>query len=178
MPSGSKVLGDRTIGRQEALRMTCGLKPLHTALALTCRPMGVLTPIIEIAALTVLYAREHLALRRAIAFEFIGDDHAWHVEQAFEELAEELLGRALIASALHENVEYVVVLIDSAPQVMPLTTDCQEDLVQIPFVARLRTPPSQPIGVVLPKLATPLANGFVGHRDAAFEQELFHIAVA
>jgi hypothetical protein len=140
--------------------------------------MGVLTPIIEIAALTVLYARENLALRRAIAFEFIGDDHAWHVEQAFEELAEEPLGRVLIASALHENVEDVVVLIDSAPQVMPLTTDCQEDLVQVPLVARLRTPLSQPIGVVLPKLATPLANGFVGHRDAAFEQELFHIAVA
>ena len=47
--------------------MTCGLKPLHTALALTCRPMGVLTPVIEVATLTVLYARENLALRRAIA---------------------------------------------------------------------------------------------------------------
>src|SRR5215510_3060058 len=178
MPSGSEVLGDRTIGRQEALRMTCGLKPLHTALALTCRPMGVLTPIIEIAALTVFYARENLALRRAIAFEFIGDDHAWDVEHAFEELAEELLGRVLIASALHENVEDVVVLIDGPPQVMPLTIDCQEDLVQMPFVARLRTPPSQPLGVVLPKLPTPFADGFVGHRDATFEQELFHIAVA
>jgi hypothetical protein len=48
----------------------------------------------------------------------------------------------------------------------------------MPFVARLRTPPSQPIGAVLPKLPTPLADGFVGHRDAAFEQEFFHVAVA
>jgi hypothetical protein len=67
MPSGAAVLGDRPIGRQEGLRMTCGLTPLHTALALACRPMGGLPPIMEIAALTVLYTREHLALRRAIA---------------------------------------------------------------------------------------------------------------
>src|SRR5262245_32243455 len=128
MSSGSEVLGDRTIGRQEALSMTCRLKPLHTALALTCRPMRVLTRIIEIAALTMLYAREHLALRRAIAFEFISDDHAWDVEQAFEELAEELLGRLLIAPPLHEDVEDVIVLIDCPPQVMPLTMFEQEFL--------------------------------------------------
>jgi hypothetical protein len=140
--------------------------------------MGGLTPIIAIAALTVLYAREQLALRRAIAFEFSGDDHAWHVEQAFEELAEGPLGGVLIASALHENVEDVVVLLDSAPQGMPLTTDGQEDLVHVPLVARLRTPLSQPSGVALPQLATPCAHGFVGHRDAAFEQELFPIAGA
>src|SRR5215813_12314692 len=137
MPSGAEVLGDRTIGRQEALRMTCGLKPLHTALALTCRPMGVLTPIIEIAALTVLYAREHLALRRAIAFEFIGDDHAWHVEHAFEELAEELLRRLLVAPALHQDVEDVVVLIDGAPQVMTLPLNGQKHLVEVPRVTWL-----------------------------------------
>jgi hypothetical protein len=62
--------------------------------------------------------------------------------QALEQLAEKLLRRVLIASALHENVEHVIILIDSPPQVMPLTIDCQEDLVQMPFVARLRTPPS------------------------------------
>ncbi len=54
----------------------------------------------------------------------------------------------------------------------------QKDFIQVPLVARLRTPPSQPIGAVLPKLPTPLADRFVGHRDAAFEQEFFHITVA
>jgi hypothetical protein len=47
-----------------------------------------------------------------------------------------------------------------------------------PCVAKLRTPPSQPIGVILPKLPTPLADGLVGHSNAAFEQDLFHVAVA
>ena len=46
-------------------------------------------------------------------------------------------------------------------------------LFQMPCVAGLRTPPSQPIAIVLPKLPTPLTDGFMGHRDAALEQQFF-----
>src|SRR5215470_5648326 len=114
-------------------------------LALTCWPMGVLTPIIEIAALTVLHAREHLALRRAITFELIGNDHAWDVEQAFEGLAEELLGRLLITPPLDEDIEDGVVLNHRAPQVMALTVDGQKHFIQVPLISRLRATPTQPI---------------------------------
>ena len=34
------------------------------------------------------------------------------------------------------------------------------------------------IGVSLPKLPAPFADGFVGHGDTTFEQEFLHIAVA
>jgi hypothetical protein len=61
---------------------------------------------------------------------------------------------------------------------MALAIDRKEHLIQVPLIARARTPPSQPIGVVLPKLPTPFADSFVGHRDTAFEQELFDVAVA
>ena len=140
--------------------------------------MRVLTPVIEIPTLAMLHAREDLALGRAIALQFIGDDHARHVLQPLEQLAKELLRRVLIAAALHQDIEDIVVLIHRAPQVMALAIDRKEHFIQVPLIARARTPPSQPIGVVLPKLPTPLADGFVGHRDAAFEQELFHVAVA
>src|SRR5690606_24103587 len=64
------------------------------------------------------------------------------------------------------------------PQVMALTVDRQEYLVQVPFIARLRSASAQPIGVILPEFATPLADRFVGHVDAAFQQEFLHVAVA
>jgi hypothetical protein len=140
--------------------------------------MGVLTPVIEIATLAVFYPGQYLTLGRAVALQLVRNDNPWHVLQSLEQLAEKLLRRMLIAAALHENVEHVILLIDGPPQVILLTMDRQADLVQMPFVARLRTPPSQPIGVILPKLQTPFADSFVGHRDAAFEQELFHVAVA
>src|SRR4029450_8875939 len=48
----------------------------------------------------------------------------------------------------------------------------------MPCIARLRAPATQPIGVILPKLPAPFADGFVGHGDTTFEQEFLHIAIA
>ena len=125
-------------------------------LALTRWPMRVLTSVIKRATLTVLYAREALALRRAVAFEFIGDEHPWDVQQVFEELAEELLCRLLIAPPLYEDVEDVVVLIHGAPQVMALTVDGQKDCIQVPCISGLRAP--QPMSVVLPYIPHPFSQ--------------------
>src|SRR5215831_10705526 len=140
--------------------------------------MRVLAAVVEIPTLAMLDPWENLALGRTIALQLVGNDDAGNICEALEELAKKLLGGLLIAPALDQNVEHMIVLVDSAPQVMALAIHRQEDLVQMPFVARLRTPPSQPIGVVLPKLPTPLTDRFMGHSNAAFEQELFHIAVA
>src|SRR5215470_523138 len=61
---------------------------------------------------------------------------------------------------------------------MALTVNRQKHFIQMPFIARLRATATQPIGVILPKLPAPLADGFVGHCDAAFEQEFLHVAIA
>ena len=140
--------------------------------------MRILTAVVEIATLPVFHAGQYLTLRRAVALELIRDDDAWHIPQALKELAEKLLRRLLVAAALHQNVKHIVVLVDSAPQVMALAMDGQKDLTEVPLVTWLGSSVPQPIGVVLPKLPTPLADRFVGHGDAAFEQEFLHIAVA
>ena len=67
-------------------------------------------------------------------------------------------------------------LIHGSLQRVPVAVDRQEDLVQRPFISRLRAPP--PIGVVLPKRVTPLAARFMRHGDTAFAQEFLYIAVA
>jgi hypothetical protein len=79
MPPGSEVVGKRSIRGQEPLGMAGRCEPLHPILALTRRPMRVLTPVIEIPTLAMFHPREELALGRAIALQFIGDDHARHV---------------------------------------------------------------------------------------------------
>ena len=67
MPSRAEVLGDGSIRRQKTLRMPRRFKPLHVVLALACWPMGILTPIIEIATLAMFDPRQYLPLRRAVA---------------------------------------------------------------------------------------------------------------
>jgi hypothetical protein len=48
----------------------------------------------------------------------------------------------------------------------------------MPFISRARPASLQLIGVILPKLETPLADGLMGHVDAALAQEFLHVAVA
>ena len=56
----AEVLRDRTIGGEETLGVTRGLKPLHTPLPLTGRLVGVLRPIVEVAVLTMFHSGEDL----------------------------------------------------------------------------------------------------------------------
>src|SRR5262249_16131841 len=54
----------------------------------------------------------------------------------------------------------------------------QKHLVEVPRVTWLGASTLQLIGVVLPNLQTPLADGLMGHVDAALAQEFLHITVA
>src|SRR5215471_6817543 len=178
MPSGSKVLGNRSVRRQKALGMTRRLQPLHTILTLTRGTMGMLTPVVQIATLAVFDPGQDLSFGRAVALQLLRDDDPRDISQALEQLAKELLRRVLIAPALDQNVEDVVVLVDSAPQVMTFAMNRQKHLVQVPLVTWLGASMLQPVRVVLPKFQTPLANGFMGDVDPAFEQQFLHVAVA
>src|SRR5262245_5687901 len=126
----------------------------------------------------MFHTREALSLRRLVAFELVRDEYPRHIRQPLQQLAEKLLCRLLITTALDENIQDVAILIDRSPQIMPLPLDRQEDLVQMPLVARAGTPATQLIGIGLAELPAPLADGLVGHDHATDEQKFFHIAVA
>jgi hypothetical protein len=61
---------------------------------------------------------------------------------------------------------------------MAFTIDGEKHLIKVPLVPWLGASVLQLIGVVLPKLQTPLADGLMGHVDAALEQDLLHVTVA
>jgi hypothetical protein len=124
MPSRSEMLGDGSIRRQKSLGMPRRLQPLHAMLALARRPMRVLTPVIEVATLAMLHPGQDLALCRAVALQLVCNDDAGNIREALEELAEKLLRGVLIAAALHQNIEDIVILIHRAPQVMAFAIDC------------------------------------------------------
>ena len=179
MPSWPEVFGTGRGPIRHAARMPRGFAPLHVVRALPRRTLGVLTPLMELATLAVFYPGQARPLGRAITLSLSRDDSPWHGLPALEQLAEKLLRRLRIAAARHEKVKHVLVLIDGPPQGMPCTIDCEEALVQRPCVqpgpcSRRRSR----FASSCPKLPTPLADGCVGHRDAAFEQALCHAAVS
>ena len=79
MSARTEVLHDRSIRREKSLGVARRFEPLHTLLPLTCRLMGVLRPIVQIAVLPMFHAWKNLALGGSVALEFVGDDHARHV---------------------------------------------------------------------------------------------------
>src|SRR4029453_593935 len=123
MPSGSEVLGNGPIGRQKTLGMPRGFEPLHAILTLPRRPMRILTPVIQIAALAMFHPRQYLTLRRTVALQLVRNDDPRHVLQALQQLAEKLLRRLFVASALHQDVEDIFLLIHRAPEIMALPID-------------------------------------------------------
>jgi hypothetical protein len=97
--------------------------------------VGDLRPVVKVAALAVLDPRQDLPLCSAIAAQLIGDDYAGHILQTPQELAEASLGSSGIAAALHENSEHLAVLVYRPPNLVPLASNADENLVEVPFVA-------------------------------------------
>jgi hypothetical protein len=58
MSAWTEMLGDRTIGREEALGLAWGLEALHTLLPLVGGLVRVLRPVIQIPMLPMFHPRE------------------------------------------------------------------------------------------------------------------------
>ena len=87
---------------------------------------------------------EALAFRCAVALQLLRDDDLRDISQAFEQLVKKLLGCLLVVPALHQNIRHVILLVNRAPQVMPLPMDRHKHLVQVPFVAWVGVSTLQP----------------------------------
>jgi hypothetical protein len=146
------MASDEAESREKALCLFSRFELPHFLLSQSCGLVRVFRSIVEPFVLPMLHAKQDFTFRRSIALQCIGNDHARDVLKPIEKLAEKSLRGLLVASDLHENIEHVAVLIHCSPQIMPLTTDREKDLVQVPFVPTLRAVPVEFVSVLLPKL--------------------------
>ena len=91
--------------------------------------MRILRPVVQIAVLSMSDAGHHHRFRRAVAVEFVGNEHARSAPYGAQQLAKETNGGKAIPLRLHEDVEDDAVLIDCSPQVVSDAVDLQENLV-------------------------------------------------
>src|SRR3954471_23664954 len=126
----------------------------------------------------MLDAGQDLAFRSRVATQLVGDDHPRHILQTAQQLAEEALGRAGIASALYQDIEHASFLIDGAPKVMQLAPGPDEDLIHVPLIARTGTAPLEPVGEQPAETQAPLADALVADYDAAGGQDQLDITQA
>jgi hypothetical protein len=174
----AEVLGNELIGGEKALRMPWRLESSHTPLSLAHRLVGVFGAIVQVSVPAVFHTGQHLPFRRLIAPQFVGHDHTRHIREPLEELAEEPFGCGFVPELLDQDVKDVTVLIHRPPETVALPIDRQKDLIEMPCITRSGTSVPELMGVLWPELATPFPDRFVGHDNAADEQEFLHITIA
>ncbi len=71
---------------------------------------------------------------------------------AFQQLAKKAFGSPAVSTRLDEDVDDVAILIDSTPEIMPLSLDGDEDLVQVPGISQATLAALQSTSVFRPEL--------------------------
>src|SRR5580692_7496737 len=117
-------------------------------------------------------AKAHLHPRSAVRTELVRDHDARRCDGGFQELPHELLRSATVSSTLDQDVENEAILIDGAPEPVPLARDRNDDLIHMPFVAASGRTLTDAIRVSLAELPSPLAHGFIRHANPARRQPL------
>jgi hypothetical protein len=65
--------------------------------------------------------------------------------------------------------ENMAVLVDGAPEVIAVAIDGQKHLIQVPLVVKPGPLTPELMGIPLPELAAPFADGLIRHDDSSFE---------
>ena len=169
--SCTEVPIDEGMGRQEALGMPHRFESLHLSLSASRWSMRVFRAIIEVAALPALDLGQELTLRCAVAGQLVSDEDARHIVQTLQQPPEEALCRSRIAVALHQDIEHDPILIDGAPEITQFASDPEENLVEMPLVARTWPSPTKLPGKGCTELQAPSADALLGDNHAALGQE-------
>lgn len=105
-------------------------------------------------------------------------DHPWDVLIRFTQLAEAFLHCLLVATALHEPIQHVAVLIHGPPQTRTHFIEGKEGLVYVSCIARPRATTVQLMRIRSAKLLAPLADRFVGAHHTTDTEEGFAVPIA
>jgi hypothetical protein len=79
--------------------------------------------------------------------------------------------------ALNQHVEDLTLMIDDTPEIHPLAGDPDHHLVQMPSVARPRTPPSQPSCDHRSELQHPAPDGLIGDVEPTLGEEILYVSI-
>ena len=163
---------------KEPLGLNNRFESTHLPFALARRLMRGLHSIVGVTLGRVSHVAKASSHRGRIASQPVGDDAQRLSSLSSQKPAKEPLCSASITSRLHQNVDYVAILVDGTPDILQLAVDSNEDLVQMPAVAEPALSSLQLADIICGELLTPQPNRFIGYGDAPFGQKILDIPEA
>ena len=112
-----------------------------------------------------------LAVCDAVAWQFVGYDHARNIMKALQQSSEESLRSFGIPPRLNDDVQHDAVLNHGAPKIMLHALDPDERLVQMPFVAKPWPEAAQTVGKGLAELPAPAPHRLIGDDNTPLSQK-------
>ncbi len=110
--------------------------------------------------------------------QLIGDQLPRGLFLMFQHLTKESRSGSTISTFGEENIAYVSILIDSAPQIELLTSDFDEEFIDMSDVAEPTLLLPQIAGIGRTELQTPIPNCLVRNDDASFSKQVFDVSKA
>ena len=81
-----------------------------------------------------------------------------------------------ISTLGNQNIDHVSILIDGPPQVEALTSDGDEEFIDVPDFPEAALFPTQSSGVGRSEFLTPVSDRFVGDKDSSLCKQVFYIS--
>ena len=111
-----------------------------------------------------------------VAPQLVRHQLPWLAPLLLQKLAKEPFGYTGVAVSLNQDIDQVPVLIDGPPQIVSISSDPHEDLIQVPNVTQsILVEPESP-SVLGAELPTPLPDGLVGDDDYPLREKLLNVA--
>jgi len=129
MPAKIEQIIHSGMNTQESLRSPRRLEAAHTSFSHTSRLVRKLCPVISILGCIVKRFRDELSMRNAIASQFVGHNLSRFSSVIFQQPLEETLCSFTVTTGLAKHINYLAILVNSPPQVLPLTTYLYKNLV-------------------------------------------------
>jgi hypothetical protein len=113
-----------------------------------------------------------------IASQFVGNDPQRFDALTTQEFPKEALCRTLITTCLNQDVDHITILIDGTPQILQLSIDSKEDLIQMPAVSQPALSSLQLPNVARTELLAPLPDRLIQYGDSALGKKILNIPEA
>jgi len=152
---------DGSVNRQEPLGRSGRLEALLFSFSPPDRLMGILRPIVRAQSLIVNRRKPFLANGDGVRFELVRGDALRREALLLEQLSEQSPRRSGAASRLHQEVQHLALVVDSAPQPMFPAADLDNHLVEMPACTGTRTAAAKIAGDQPPKFQEPAPDGLV-----------------
>ena len=135
-------------------------------------------PIVRVSRRVMGDQGHEVSMCDTVAAQLVGHEPHGFLSLTLQQSAKESPRCPRVPTGLYEDVDQVTVLVHRAPEILALTVDRDEDLVQEPLVSESTLSSLQPARVVGAELPAPLSHGFVRHDDASLGQQILNIPEA